>query len=434
MKKLTAFLVSVLATAALNAAVIEQVIVRQQWPWSTDVKVEYKLSAVTNPVDIAVQAFNGATELALPAEAITGDRYGIAEDGVGTLVIDPVAAFGTAKIALANFKVKLTVTDSPENLNETLYKIFCLTNGTCENVTRKDLLNGKWGAVETEFSKIGSGFSTALKDVVIWTGVTNNPAYKTTHLVMRKIPAAKAGEWTMGAPTGEPGRAPTDVRETQHQVTLTENFYIGVFEWTEGQKRAIFNKADFNERSEYPWTQATWDNGASYFSTLNSMTGAAFEFPTEAQWEFACRAGTATGLNSGKDWGESYEAGPDKDAVSEIGWVRNLPGVVTNENHPVGQLRPNAFGLYDMIGNVSEWCQDWFYNGALGDLNQLVDPTGPASDSDPGAEANNKCHRGGSVGAAYYDARCAARSRAHKANSWQTTYIGWRLFMRDPEG
>ena len=69
MKKLNAFLVSVLATAALNAAVIEQVIVRQQWPWSTDIKVEYKLSAVTNPVDIAVQAFNGETELSLPAEA-----------------------------------------------------------------------------------------------------------------------------------------------------------------------------------------------------------------------------------------------------------------------------------------------------------------------------------------------------------------------------
>ena len=92
-----------------HGAVIEQVIVRQQWPWSTDVKVEYKVTGVTSPVDIHVRAFNGETELnsVALAAATKGDLYGIAEDTVGSFVIDPVKAFGTSKIALANFKVKL---------------------------------------------------------------------------------------------------------------------------------------------------------------------------------------------------------------------------------------------------------------------------------------------------------------------------------------
>ena len=158
MKKLNAFLVSVLSAAALNAAVIEQVIVRQQWPWSTDVKVEYKISAVTNPVDIAVKAYNGDVELPIPASAITGERYGITEDGVGTLVIDPVAAFGTAKVALANFKVKLTVSDSPENLDETLYRVYDLVGGGRTDITRKEILNGKYGSYETNYKAFGADF------------------------------------------------------------------------------------------------------------------------------------------------------------------------------------------------------------------------------------------------------------------------------------
>ena len=108
MKMKTVF-AAFLAAVSVDAAVIEQVIVRQQWPWSTDVKVEYKLSGVTSPVDISVKAFNGNVELdsSRLAASMTGDRFGIDEDGVGTIIIDPVKAFGTSKVALANFKVKL---------------------------------------------------------------------------------------------------------------------------------------------------------------------------------------------------------------------------------------------------------------------------------------------------------------------------------------
>ena len=148
--KVTTVLASFLAAASLNAAVIEQVIVRQQWPWSTDVKVEYKLSGVTSPVDISVKAFNGNVELDATrlASAMTGDRFGIAENGVGTIIIDPVKAFVTSKIALANFKVKLSLSESKiQNSQEVLYRILDLEANpvTYEDVRRADFYNGKYG-------------------------------------------------------------------------------------------------------------------------------------------------------------------------------------------------------------------------------------------------------------------------------------------------
>ena len=105
-----------------QGAVIQQVIVRQQWPWSTDIKVEYKLAEVTAPVDISVRAFNGETEITTPnlVAAITGDLYGISESGIGQFIIDPVKAFGNQKVAIADFRVELEVTDSPANIGEVL--------------------------------------------------------------------------------------------------------------------------------------------------------------------------------------------------------------------------------------------------------------------------------------------------------------------------
>ena len=135
---LTAALTAVLAAASLNAAVIEQVVVRQQWPWSTDVKVEYKVTGVTSPVNIAVRAFNGNVELDSSnlESSIKGLRFGIAEDTVGSFTIDPVKAFGTSSVALGNFKVKLSLTPAAANINEVIYKVFNLTNGVCTDLTR----------------------------------------------------------------------------------------------------------------------------------------------------------------------------------------------------------------------------------------------------------------------------------------------------------
>ena len=447
MKKLNAFLVSVLATVALNAAVIEQVIVRQQWPWSTDIKVEYKLKDVTAPVDLTVEAYNGSEKLPLPGEAVTGDRYGIAEDGVGTLVIDPVAAFGTAKIALANFKVKLTVTDSPESMNEAVYKIFCLTDGTCEDVTRKDLLNGKWGSVETDFAKIGDGFNTTLKNVLIWTAVTNDVKYKTTHLVMRKIPAA-GKEWKIGSPTSETtwytGIIANGYEQPQRNVQLSEDYYIGVFELTQAQYKQISSVKTANhvgdlfpmenahysslrgnlttaqeEREYIHWPKNTkklivWSS--SFLGLLRSkMRGVEFDLPMEAQWEYACRAGTTTALNSGKGLNVTNPWRAMTPEFDELGWCATNALSVTQT---VGQKKPNAFGLYDMHGNVAEYCLDW-HVAYPESPDPLVDPKGPEADS------GNRVGRGGDC--TLPAAQCRSAWRESKSYWQDIAYTGLRL-------
>ena len=139
MKK-TMILAGLVATASLNAAVIDQVIVRQQWPWSTDVKVEYRVTGVTTPVDVAVRAFNGETELDASnlETAITGERFGISADGAFSFTINPAQAFGTERVLLTNFKVKLSLVPSTANINEVLYKVFDLSTGACQDITRAD--------------------------------------------------------------------------------------------------------------------------------------------------------------------------------------------------------------------------------------------------------------------------------------------------------
>ena len=150
MNKLVYSFMAILAAAALRAdtAAVEQVIVRQQWPWSTDIKVEYKLSGVDieHPVNLGVRAFNGETEIDsdVLAGAIKGDVYGLCEAGVGEILIDPKAIFGEGRVALNNFKVQLSVSPSDSNAGEVIYKIFDLTteNGTfhCKDVTRAGCL------------------------------------------------------------------------------------------------------------------------------------------------------------------------------------------------------------------------------------------------------------------------------------------------------
>ena len=238
--KLGVVALSAAMVTAAYAATVEQVVVRQQWPWSTDVRVEYNVTGVTTPVDVTVTAFNGNEQLNVPnlESAIVGDVYGISRSGVYSFTIDPVKAFGTDQIAMSEFKVHLSLSDSAANTTEVLYKIYDLQGGGCTDVTRGDLLGGKYGTIETNYTAY-TGFETQVPDVLIWTGVTNDAKYATTHLVMRKI-SAKDQTFKMGSPdtANETGRA-TDGSETQHNVTMTNDFFIGVFELTQRQYKEI---------------------------------------------------------------------------------------------------------------------------------------------------------------------------------------------------
>ena len=135
---------------------VERVVVRQQWPWTTDVKVEYVLAGEgSGAVDVAVELYNGEERLLSPSldEAISGDLYGRAPNSVGTIIIDPVKAFGTSRQLFGKFKVKLTLTPSADNINEVIYKILNLDQDpvTITDVTRADILGRKYGTFETEY-------------------------------------------------------------------------------------------------------------------------------------------------------------------------------------------------------------------------------------------------------------------------------------------
>ena len=390
MKKMT-ILAALLASTAAHGAAIEQVIVRQQWPWSTDVKIEYRLSGVTSPVDISVKAYNGTVPLdnSNINSALRGTRYGITESGVGTIILDPVKAFGGQKVAIADFRVELELSDSAANVSEVIYKILDLENHTVTDVTRAELLSGNYGSVVTDFASLGPGWNTSLDDVLIWTGVTNDVAYKTTKMVFRKIPAA--------GKTYMMGQNNLDVNGGAGiATTISHDFWIGVFEVTQSQHEyfkynaayqawetnALYAAQRVMDAVTYDSVHSygedglgTWPAGTiagawrdRYFGKFRAAFSAYDELkylglPTEAQWEYACRAGTTNALYSGKP--------ADNSNCAEVGRFRYVnidnDGEVDSSDRNCdlskgiglpGQYLPNAYGLYDMLGNASEMCLD----------------------------------------------------------------------------
>ena len=477
MKKVMVAVLAAFAAAAFglsaHAATINQVIVRQQWPWSTDVKVEYQLEGVdaSHPVDLAVTAYNGDTPLSTAnlASAIKGDIYGITEE-FGEFYIDPIAAFGSERIAMTKFKVKLAVSESASNIGEVLYKIFCLTNSSeaVVNVTRRDLLNGKYGSYETDYSKFGTGFASPLSDVLVWTGVTNDAKYATTHLVLRKIPA-KGQTFTMGSPVGEIGRVDTDTatmpsgRETQHEVSFTNDFYIGVFELTQYQwwlvkkawpsswaaegcrdERPVEHVSfvDICGASQWPADISHTAVDGSFMAGLCGMVAESprFDLPTEAQWEYACRAKSTSAYYNGKGC-ENAASTYNSANLNALGRYRVNGGYPDGE-YPtseaqassdtsggtarVGSYMPNAWGLYDMLGNVCEWCLDWYAASASG---AVTEPTGPVQEDSwmpaTGAQYNHRVMRGGFCTSAASE--CRSASRLHNTTSTKHLAGGFRV-------
>ncbi|MBR4465945.1 SUMF1/EgtB/PvdO family nonheme iron enzyme [bacterium] len=211
--------------------------------------------------------------------------------------------------------------------------------------------------------------------------------YKTTKLVLRKI---EPGTFTMGSPSSELGR--NNATEYQHQVTLTKAFYIGVFEATQKQYELVMgsnpsgNKGDtrpveggvayYNLRGVETWPSSSDVKDDSFFGRLRTKTGHSFDLPTEAQWEYACRAETTTALNSGKNLSNAT-------ACSEMAEVGRYASNQSDgkggysQHTTVGLYIPNAWGLYDMHGNVWEWCLDWLALN-LG-TDPVTDPKGPTS-------------------------------------------------------
>ncbi len=197
--------------------------------------------------------------------------------------------------------------------------------------------------------------------------------------------------------------------ETQHWVHLTRGFYLGIHPVTQTQWRQVCgNNPSRFKHANRPVETVSWENCVDFCWKLRQKTSRRFRLPTEAEWEYACRAGTAT----------VYHSGNDLSALRKVGWCSyNDTQGSARETQPVGQLEPNAWGLFDMHGNVWEWCNDWYGSYERG---EQQDPVGPGF---------GVAHvlRGGSW---YYGPRfCRSARRARMETGQRYTDFGCRVVL-----
>ena len=176
-----------------------------------------------------------------------------------------------------------------------------------------------------------------------------------------------AGTYVMGSPKGEAKTAEESAREAQHKVTLTQPFYIGRFETTQAQyEKVAKSNPSIVKGSDLPVMNVSWQDAQDFCKKLTVQSGHTAQLPTEAQWEYACRAGTTTAYNTG-------------DTIADLDKAAWHGGNAEKKPHPVGQKAANAWGIYDMHGNAREFVQDLYADAPLVDA---TDPTGP-KEGDP---------------------------------------------------
>ncbi len=221
------------------------------------------------------------------------------------------------------------------------------------------------------------------------------------------------GTFLMGSPDCEAGRGGD---ETIHEVTITKPFCIQNTAVTQALWKAVMgvNPASFQEGGDdLPVESVSWNECREFLRRLNSITEGKYRLPTEAEWEFACRAGSSTAFADG-DISELY-CGRDP-VLREMGWYCGNSG---RKTRPVGRKNPNGWGLFDMHGNVSEWCLDWYGSYPA---ESCIAPCGPASGA-------GKVVRGGSwFGSAK---NCRSASRFYWPPNSKSDFIGLRL-VREP--
>jgi len=328
----------------------------QRWPWSPLVDVDYVLDCEdAHRVDVAVSAYCGTTPVILPVDSLSGDLYNVSR-GARRIVVDPSKTSYTNGI-FTTLKVDVSPTPIP------LYMVI-------------DLMKDKDATNQITYVYPGDAkLETYGRWTNVWFGVTNSE-YKTDKLVLRRVPA---GSFMMGE---YPGNRP---------VTLTKACYVGVFELTDAQWYRIMGTG--NASSSTPKIKVSYNmlrgatNGVpavnwyttgsdvcptSFIGCLRTKTGIDdFDLPTDAQWEYCCRAGTQSYYSDGVS-----TSAADTNILNEIGWWKGNGGI-TAIQHPVGEKAPNAWGLYDTHGNVWEICLDW-YVYSLG-TTPVTDPPGPVS-------------------------------------------------------
>ena len=200
-------------------------------------------------------------------------------------------------------------------------------------------------------------------------GPATQPAKELTldlgNKVTLKLALVPAGKFTMGSPESEKDRNKDE--GPQREVTISQPFYMGVYEVTQEQYEQVMGSNPSNFKgAQNPVERVSWNDAVEFCKKLSTKTGKTVRLPTEAQWEYACRAGSKTRFHYGDD--------DDYGQLDDYAWYTKDSD---RKTHAVGQKKPNDFGLYDMYGNVWEWCSDW-YADSYANANK-TDPPGPGS-------------------------------------------------------
>jgi formylglycine-generating enzyme required for sulfatase activity len=234
---------------------------------------------------------------------------------------------------------------------------------------------------------------------------SNQPASPLTNSLGMQFALIPAGEFQMGSANGSDDERPV------HTVRISKPFYLGLHEVTQGQWETVMgsNPSKFKGDTNRPVETVSWEDVQKFIDKLNAREGGTkYRLPTEAEWEYAARAGSKT----------AYSFGDDSSQLGKYAWFSDN---ADNTTHPVGKLQPNAWGLYDMHGNVWEWVQDWYDDKYA--AGPVTDPQGPASGS-------NRVVRGGSWSHGAGDCRSADRSRSAPGDRYVN--LGFRLLRTAP--
>ena len=256
-----------------------------------------------------------------------------------------------------------------------------------------------------------------------------------------------SGKFMMGSPDSEANRGENE--GPRHRVHITQPFWMGKYEITNAQFEAFVKDSNYQTTAEkgsggsatwrnpglpdpadgkgldQPVVQVTWDDAKAYCDWLSQKTGEKFSLPTEAQWEYACRAGSSTMYPWGDEPNGACQYANGWNQENKGKWGFNWDGFPCSDGYlgpaPVGRFQPNAFGLHDMIGNVFEWCAD-DYDATYYAQSPKEDPTGPPA-------SNSRVLRGGSCYNLPANYRSATRSRDPPDSRFN--YVGFRL-LRTP--
>ena len=379
------------------------------------VEITYKLPGEAAVVTLDIQT-NGVSIGVDKLMSLAGDVTALVQptsgDAVRRIFWDPVADWPSNRVNDASMKAVVTAwaTNAPPD-----YIVYDLASSNAD----------------------APAFYTCAAAVPL--GVTNE-LYKTRKIVMRRIHATGV-RWRMGSPTTETNR---QSNESLHVVTLSNDYYMAIYPFTQGQYKEltgsssgsysqsktnnVLRPCEGNTSKKCPFTTVRggdWPTTGRAGVAANTVTDklrrrtgqATFDLPTEAQWEFACRAGTSGPYNNG---GEYTQAN-----FRTLGWEQGTSfyGDTTDATtQPVGFLTPNAWGLYDMHGTIIELCLDW-YVADLGDQ-PVIEPVGPASNE----SGLGRVTRGGGMAGKWTKARSAFRGYLAESDSNLST--GYR-FMCD---